>query len=105
MFSPSVARCRDAGTGFLLILLVEVALGAQKELHEVQYLEGPVEGSNSTKVVGTVAPCTEKILPDGCIVPLGRSVPTGATTEKFNEYIIYNSAQAKIRYLLKLKRA
>jgi poly [ADP-ribose] polymerase len=44
--------------------------------------------------------------PDGTVVPLGRPVPTpnlAYSALLYNEYIVYDVAQAHMRYLVKLK--
>jgi len=42
---------------------------------------------------------------DGVAVPVGKSAPTGitATTLLYNEFIVYDIAQLKVRYLFLMK--
>lgn len=66
-------------------------------------------GKHSTKGIGKTCPnAAEAVkLPDDVIIPVGN----GVTDEKlksdllYNEYIVYNNAQIKCRYLVKVKLA
>jgi len=102
----SIGYCRGVGSDYILMMLVEVALGNVKELFADQYMEAALPGSNSTKAMGSVAPdkSADKTLENGCVVPLGKPVNTGVRSScMHNEYIIYTLPQATIRYLLKIK--
>lgn len=46
--------------------------------------------------------------PNGTVVPLGRGIDTGVSnpggyTLNYNEYIIYDTRQVKMRYLVKIQ--
>lgn len=90
-----------------LVLLCEVALG---KMHKVttsvpEFPKGIPEDCNSVMGVGkTVAdPSTYKTIEKGLVVPMGKGIPNKGVKSQllYNEFVIYNEAQAKIRYILK----
>eukprot|EP01126_Amoeba_proteus_P041529 TRINITY_DN4472_c0_g1_i6.p1 TRINITY_DN4472_c0_g1~~TRINITY_DN4472_c0_g1_i6.p1 ORF type:complete len:736 (-),score=193.89 TRINITY_DN4472_c0_g1_i6:181-2388(-) len=100
----SIGYCRGVGSDFILMMLVEVALGKQKELLKDQYMEKALPGFHSTKAMGAWAPKEQMVLPNGVVVPYGGPKKTGITSScEHNEYIVYTVPQACIRYLLKIK--
>jgi len=102
----SIGYCRGAGSDYILMMLVEVALGDIKELTQDQYMEAALPGSHSTKAMGSIAPDPklDMKMDSGCVVPLGPRVNTGIRSScMHNEYIVYTLPQATIRYLLKVK--
>jgi len=100
----SLGYCRGVGSDYILMMLVEVALGKQKELLQDQYMEEALPGFDSTKAMGGIAPGEQFTLPDGATVPLGAATNTGIRSScTHNEYIVYTLPQACIRYLLKIK--
>jgi len=96
---------RTNNTG--VMLLCEVALGKTFDLFGAQYMDKPQAGTDSTKGVGKNAPDPAEtvMLSDGVAVPIGKSVATGvtATTLLYNEFIVYDVAQLKIKYLFLMK--
>ncbi|VDP00762.1 unnamed protein product [Soboliphyme baturini] len=92
-----------------LVLLCEVALGKQAELTEADCQAAEHLGKcNSVKGVGKLTPDPSENykLPDGCVIPLGHPVPNRLTQEtclQYNEYIVYDLSQIRLRYLAKLK--
>ena len=47
-------------------------------------------------------------LDDGCVVPIGNLIATGVTnpngyTLNYNEYVVYDTSQIKMRYLVKIQ--
>ncbi|XP_077169093.1 poly [ADP-ribose] polymerase 2 isoform X2 [Paroedura picta] len=97
-------RERDVG----LLLLSEVALGECNEL-----LEANPEAMNlpprkhSTKGLGKLAPANSTTL-HGALVPMGPVVETGVVnphgyTLNYNEFIVYDPRQVRMRYLLKVR--
>uniref|UniRef100_UPI00253FF485 poly [ADP-ribose] polymerase 2 isoform X1 n=1 Tax=Euleptes europaea TaxID=460621 RepID=UPI00253FF485 len=97
-------RERDVG----LLLLSEVALGECNEL-----LEADPEAMNlpphkhSTKGLGKLAPANSTTL-HGAAVPLGPVGETGVVnphgyTLNYNEFIVYDPRQVRMRYLLKVR--
>eukprot|EP01121_Diplochlamys_sp_Union-15-3_P018830 TRINITY_DN6943_c0_g1_i1.p1 TRINITY_DN6943_c0_g1~~TRINITY_DN6943_c0_g1_i1.p1 ORF type:complete len:244 (+),score=35.12 TRINITY_DN6943_c0_g1_i1:69-800(+) len=100
----SAGYCRGTSSNFILMMLVEVALGTMKELYQDQYMEQPLPGSHSTKAMGAIAPSKTILTENGTIVPLGVPKKTKIKSScTHNEYIVYSKPQACIRYLLKLK--
>ncbi|XP_008267517.3 poly [ADP-ribose] polymerase 2 isoform X2 [Oryctolagus cuniculus] len=93
-----------------LLLLSEVALGHCNELLEANpKAEGLLQGKHSTKGLGKMAPNpTSSITLNGSTVPLGPASDTGILnpegyTLNYNEFIVYNPNQVRMRYLLKVQ--
>ncbi|KFK30828.1 hypothetical protein AALP_AA6G031100 [Arabis alpina] len=109
MFSKSANYCyanTRANKGVLL--LCEVALGDMNELFYSDYnADNLPPGKLSTKGVGETAPnpSEAKTLEDGVIVPLGKPVDHQRTKGMllYNEYIVYNTEQIKMRYVIQVK--
>ena len=61
----------------------------------------------STKGCGRTSPdsSTHVTLDNGCIVPSGKGIKDNnmQTSLLYNEYIVYDTSQIKMRYLVKLK--
>ncbi|XP_025049899.1 poly [ADP-ribose] polymerase 2 isoform X2 [Alligator sinensis] len=98
------SRQKDVG----LLLLSEVALGECNELLEANAdAQKLLNGKHSTKGMGKMAPANRTKL-DGTVVPLGPPVETGVVnphgyTLNYNEFIIYDPCQVRMRYLLKVR--
>jgi len=110
MVSKSANYCatsRDHNTG--LLLLCEVALGGERELFGADYYAANLPaGKQSTKGVGTTVPdpAGAITLDNGCVVPCGKQVPFVApqqTSLLYNEFIVYDTNQIKMRYLVRTK--
>ncbi|KAL2611322.1 hypothetical protein R1flu_023014 [Riccia fluitans] len=108
MVSKSANYCytnHTENTG--LLLLCEVALGDMRELHNSDYRADKLPpGKLSTKGVGATAPdpAQFKTLDDGVVVPMGKPKSgSKAGSLLYNEYIVYNTAQIRMRYLLVTK--
>ncbi|KAG1934883.1 poly [ADP-ribose] polymerase [Pimephales promelas] len=93
-----------------LLLLSEVALGDSKELLDADYSADQLSsGKHSTKGLGQTAPDPNNYVAlDGMSVPMGPSVKTGVGQKGgysllYNEYIVYNPAQVRMRYLLRVQ--
>ncbi|KAL9650365.1 hypothetical protein ABK040_016432 [Willaertia magna] len=110
MSSKSANYCRtslEANVGVLL--LCEVALGNMYERLQADYIEKLPKGYHSCFGHGKTEPddSMAKFVDDGKLkVPLGlpskSNVPRHASL-LYNEYIVYDIAQVRIRYLLKVK--
>eukprot|EP00271_Cylindrocystis_brebissonii_P002626 TRINITY_DN13397_c0_g2_i3.p1 TRINITY_DN13397_c0_g2~~TRINITY_DN13397_c0_g2_i3.p1 ORF type:complete len:422 (+),score=112.33 TRINITY_DN13397_c0_g2_i3:323-1588(+) len=105
--SKSAQYCYTSD-GCGLLLLSEVALGKCHELRKAQYLDKAPRGKHSTKGVGRVHPAPDEHVTswrDGVVVPCGRPVPSHvrATDLEYNEYIVYDTAQVKLQFLLKVR--
>lgn len=93
-----------------LLLLCEVALGDCNELLDADYEANNLPaGKHSTKGLGRTGPDPKNsVTLDGMTVPMGPGVSTGASNNKgysllYNEFIVYNPAQARMRYLLRIQ--
>ncbi|XP_034470522.1 poly [ADP-ribose] polymerase 2 isoform X1 [Hippoglossus hippoglossus] len=93
-----------------LLLLCEVALGDSRELLDADYEAGNLPaGKHSTKGRGQTGPDPKNsVTLDGVTVPMGPGVKTGVGKNSvysllYNEFIVYNPAQTRMRYLLRIK--
>ncbi|CAM8923131.1 unnamed protein product [Rhodiola kirilowii] len=92
-----------------LMLLSEVALGEMYELKKAMYMDKPPKGKHSTKGLGLKKPQESEYVKwnNDVVVPCGKPVPSNvraaAAALKYNEYIVYNTAQVKMQFLLKVK--
>ncbi|XP_040208464.1 poly [ADP-ribose] polymerase 2 isoform X4 [Rana temporaria] len=98
---------RDKNVG--IILLSEVALGECNNLIAADYdAQKQLKGKHSTKGVGRCIPDPQKsITHEGTLVPLGPLIDTGLQnndgyTLNYNEYIVYDSSQVRMKYLLQV---
>ncbi|KAL0477441.1 hypothetical protein AKO1_005714, partial [Acrasis kona] len=113
VFKKSESYCHaHMFNGRAYLMLCEVALGDMSNQYNANYMETPQPGTLSTKGLGRNAPDYTKpsfVMYDGVKVPLQEVVQddTGNYTRKYslnyNEYIVYNEAQVKIRYLIQVK--
>jgi len=108
MVSKSANYCHSHlsnNTG--LMLLCEVALGNMYELTAAKTITKLPGGKQSCKGLGRTAPdpSQDLTLKDGTIVPLGNGVESGAkdTSLLYNEFIVYDTAQINMKYLVRLK--
>lgn len=112
MSSKSANYCfanRSNNTG--LLLLCEVALGDSNDLLAADYEADQLpSGKQSVRGLGKIAPDPSDnfTMSDGTIVPMGKAINTGVTNPKgytlnYNEYIVYNTNQIKMKYLVKVK--
>jgi len=112
MSSKSANYCypsRTNSTG--LLLACEVALGQSNDLLTADYHAAELPaGAHSVRGLGKMAPNPSKnaTMSDGVIVPLGKQYDTGVVnpdgyTLNYNEYIVYNPNQVKMKYLVKIQ--
>ncbi|XP_069507826.1 poly [ADP-ribose] polymerase 2 [Ambystoma mexicanum] len=99
-------REKDVG----LLLLSEVAIGDCNKLLQADYeADKQLKGKDSNMGMGRVAPDpTNYTELNGVTVPLGPAKETGVVnsngyTLNYNEYVVYNSNQVRMRYLLKVR--
>lgn len=89
-----------------LLMLCEVALGNMYERYKADYIEKLPKGKHSTVGRGQTEPDSKDVYKlDGVEVPYG--VGVSATHNKksdllYNEYIVYDVAQVKVRYLIRM---
>lgn len=90
-----------------LMLISEVALGEIYELKSAQYMEKPPPAKHSTKGLGRNKPLEKEFQTwgDQVTVPCGRPVASGIpnTNLLYNEYIVYDTTQINLRFLLKVR--
>ncbi|KAK7284099.1 hypothetical protein RJT34_18838 [Clitoria ternatea] len=90
-----------------LMLLSEVALGNVYELKKAKYMDKPPEGKHSTKGLGKKTPLESEYVKwrGDVTVPCGKPVSSNVKTSElmYNEYIVYNTAQVKMQFLLKVR--
>ena len=112
--SKSANYCyTNASSNIGLLALCEVALGKCRELKHADYDADKLPvGTHSTKGVGRWQPEKAKwiTLDDGCVVPVApikSAVAKGDDANSYsllyNEYIVYNVEQIRLRYLVKVK--
>eukprot|EP00756_Hemistasia_phaeocysticola_P004254 Hpha_TRINITY_DN12715_c0_g2::TRINITY_DN12715_c0_g2_i1::g.114152::m.114152/K10798/PARP; poly [ADP-ribose] polymerase len=107
MSSKSANYCftsSEKTTGILL--LSEVALGDMFENLRSNYIHKLPAGKLSCKGVGTTAPNPKgtRTLENGCVVPMGegQKAKVDGSHLRYNEYIVYDVAQVRMRYLLRV---
>jgi len=88
-----------------VMILNECGLGNMNELKKDEYMEKAPQGKDSTKALGMAAPDPKSNTKIGnTVVPVGKIVNTGIKSAcTHNEYIVYDVAQVKIKYIFKLK--
>ncbi|XP_061354004.1 poly [ADP-ribose] polymerase 1 isoform X2 [Gastrolobium bilobum] len=90
-----------------LMLLSEVALGNVYELKKAKYMDKPPQGKHSTKGLGKKVPHESEYVKwrGDVTVPCGKPVPSNVKTSElmYNEYIVYDTAQIKMQFLLKVR--
>ncbi|OCT98096.1 poly(ADP-ribose) polymerase 2 S homeolog isoform X1 [Xenopus laevis] len=99
---------RDKNVGVLL--LSEVALGECNELLAADCdAQKKIKSKHSTKGLGRSIPDPKKsIIHEGAVVPLGPLMDTGLTNDggytlNYNEYIVYDPHQVRMKYLLQVR--
>lgn len=109
MLEKSFGYCRGGSDGHVFLLLFEVALGNMNELYAPSYSGDLPQGKNATKGVGREGPDWSKqiVLPNGVRIPLGPRThttlpPNTHTSLSYNEYIVYDTTQVRMRYLVHL---
>ncbi|KAK4784448.1 hypothetical protein SAY86_018816 [Trapa natans] len=108
MVSKSAQYCyTDPKHPVGLMILSEVALGEIYEVKKAESMNKPPEGKHSTKGLGKIIPDTSEYVTwkDEVIVPCGKPVSSSVKVSDllYNEYIVYNTAQVKMQFLLKVR--
>nr|XP_034188082.1 poly [ADP-ribose] polymerase [Osmia lignaria] len=99
--------CTNSGDPTGLLLLSEVALGNMYERYRADYIEKLPQGKHSTWGHGQTQPDPEVVhkMEDGVEVPYGPAVPAKLPKKSdllYNEFIVYDVAQVKVRYLVRM---
>ncbi|RCV10443.1 hypothetical protein SETIT_2G112900v2 [Setaria italica] len=108
LVSKSAQYCYvDRGNPVGLMLLSEVALGDMYELKKATSMDKPPRGKHSTKGLGKTVPLESEFVNwrDDVVVPCGKPVPSSVRSSEllYNEYIVYNTSQVKMQFLLKVR--
>ncbi|XP_060519943.1 poly [ADP-ribose] polymerase [Cylas formicarius] len=98
--------CTNPSSPTGLLLVCEVALGNVHERQHADYVVQLPKGKHSVKGVGRTHPDPSYVKEiEKVEVPLGKPVPNPGTEENsllYNEYIVYDIAQVRIRYLARV---
>jgi predicted DNA-binding WGR domain protein len=94
------------GEGYLL--LCDVALGEIQEEKAAKAIKKPKKEKSSVKGLGQIVPddSDRQIIDDGIIVPSGKPSKrkNGSNLSlMYNEYIVYDEAQVRMKYLIRAK--
>jgi len=107
MVSKSANYCYATKTNpDALMLLCEVALGNMYECHQSQQITAATlpKGTHSTKGCGVTVPdpSGSHFTNDGIEIPMGKGVQSSnkQTALLYNEFIVYDTAQIRMKYLL-----
>lgn len=108
MVSKSANYCYTSRTNNVgLLLLCEVALGNMYELKHAKHITKLPPGKHSCKGLGKTSPdpSMTKTLADGVEIPFGNGVktPVDQSSLLYNEYIVYDTAQINMKYLIQVK--
>jgi len=110
MFSKSFSYCKTRHNEPAFMILSEVILGKMHEVCKPEYMEHPPDGFDSVKALGRQGPDFSQsvVLLNGVRIPTGGIVDHPSTSVRKisladNEYIVYNPAQVRMRYLVELK--
>jgi poly [ADP-ribose] polymerase len=89
-----------------VLMLCEVALGESYKLKKAEFVEKLKKPFLSTFGMGKNHPSPAGAYREdsGCVIPMGKGEPSGVndTSLLYNEFIVYNVAQVKTRYVLRL---
>ncbi|KAI6172676.1 Poly [ADP-ribose] polymerase [Aphelenchoides besseyi] len=105
--SKSANYCMAKQNTDSFLLLCEVALGKIQEQYDANPdIKKPKKGYHSVKGLGATVPNDEEfeVLSNGLIVPCGRPIKANQNKQLsllYNEYIVYNVDQIKIKYLVR----
>jgi len=108
MISKSVGYCGNSSDEGFCILICEAALGTPNELlHDDFNANKLSKGKHCTKALGHMAPPEKsyKSFEKGIEIPSGKPEKTKHQNSScsHNEYICYDVAQVKLRYLIKMR--
>jgi len=111
MVSKSANYCYASRNNVGLMLLCEVVTGEENTLYHADYNAGSLAKNNNkdcTKGCGKTAPDPTKsaFTKDGVEVPYGPAIDVKLDSDSsllYNEFIVYDVAQIKMRYLIKMK--
>ncbi|EGC36876.1 hypothetical protein DICPUDRAFT_150569 [Dictyostelium purpureum] len=109
IMSLSANYCRTSGSNDFCMLLGDVTLGKTADLYRDQYMEKPINGTNSTLALGSIEPDPKNVHShtDGYTIPYGKIVDSPYKNKQVSclehQYIVYSVDQVQLKYLLQLK--
>jgi len=110
MCSKSANYCMaNSANNTGLLVLCEVALGNSHPLEQADYEAGrhcaAGRPANSVHGLGTYSPgqASRVTMSDGVVVPLGPALKGPQKPLLYNEYIVYDVRQVRLRYLVKVR--
>ena len=99
--------CASSSDNIGLLLLCRVAIGTPRDLYHADYDAGNLPAfTHSTRGVGKTGPgVNTRVKFREMIVPIGPGVTSNSINSSllYNEFIIYDVAQARLEYLIKAK--
>ena len=116
MFAKSFAYARRGyhQQESYLMLMCEVVLGKSREMNSAEYVENLDYPFHSVKGCGRQGPGYKHTVtcPNGVKIPLGKVIEYHENEEQkrrlitlsHNEYIVYNTSQIRMRYLVQIKK-
>lgn len=95
-----------------LMLMCEVVCGKSRELRQAEYIEKLEPRYQSVKGQGRFGPDYKSMitLPNGVQIPYGKNINYFPNDNNYwnslqhNEYIVYNTNQIRMRYLVQIKK-
>jgi len=108
MLAKSVNYCVDSG-GCMFLVLAEVALGKMQRLKSYSdisdFTDLKSDTFNSVKAMGSTAPkfSDSIILSNGVTIPMGGVVSKPKFSLRYNEYVVYDPSQVRMRYLVEIQ--
>lgn len=103
--AKSLSYCSYSREHVGLLLLCEVALGDSMDVTRPQPIAQLPNGIHSTKCIGARTLSGLKKRPDGLLIPDGKKMRDKTKQMPFNELIVYNEAQVRVKYVVMVKLA
>lgn len=100
--AKSVGYC-SFSDGTALLLLCEVALGNSMNVTTPTNITHLPNGTHSVQATGRWSMSGFKARSDGLLIPYGKLIQNKQLPLQFNEFIVYNEAQVRIKYLVMVK--
>lgn len=106
-FADAIAKslnyCSQSAERVALLLLCEVALGKSLEVTNPQHIGALPVGIHSTKCLGARSLNGFKKRSDGLLIPNGNKIKDDTKPMRYNEFIVYDEAQVRIKYLVMVR--
>jgi len=86
--------------------MCEVALGNMYEVSGAEYITRLEKDKHSTKGLGKTHPnpAEDYVDPNGVVTPMGKGIDSGVKDSSllYNEFIVYDTSQIRMKYLFKV---